>query len=65
MVVALTLGLRLPLAQAAALLATTSTCQPMKTKFSYREWYYAGANNLFDLTKDELMWYRLIVKGAL
>lgn len=36
-----------------------------KTTFTWREWHYTQANeSLFDLTKEELFVYRLIIKGA-
>ncbi len=36
-----------------------------KTKFTYREWHYTCAHeNLFDLDKNALAFYREIVKGA-
>ena len=36
-----------------------------KTKFTWREWHYTNANeSLFDLSKDELVLFRLIIKEA-
>jgi hypothetical protein len=36
-----------------------------KTKFTNREWYFTTANeSLFDLDKDQLALYRLIIKEA-
>lgn len=36
-----------------------------KTKFTWREWSYTNADEpLFDLSKEELETYRLIIKGV-
>ena len=36
-----------------------------KTKFTWREWLYTNAEeDLHKLDKDQLEWFRLIIKGA-
>jgi hypothetical protein len=36
-----------------------------KTKFTWREWQYTNANeSLFDLSKDELAVFRLLIRMA-
>ena len=36
-----------------------------KTKFTYLEWHYTNpTENLFDLDKDALSVYRLLIKAA-
>lgn len=36
-----------------------------KTKFTWREWLYTnGDESLFDLSKDELIMFRLIIQEA-
>lgn len=37
----------------------------MKPKFTWREWHYTNANeSLFDLSKEELYVFRLLIKEA-
>lgn len=36
-----------------------------KTKFTYIEWHWTNpSENLFDLDKNQLQWYRLLIQQA-